>query len=133
MHFNKFYQNIRNTPEYDDLMEHKETEPEFKDLTSKGFMAIFYINDLMDQRYKMHQIVKLFPIEYIPTIKEVFQSRLKFSRDKRERKRFVWDKLQNWVKVVDRYNSTFVKDAEYFQEYYPSKKFAPSVERSVWD
>ena len=119
MNFNNFYQNIRNTPEYDVLMEHKETEPEFKALTSKGFMAIFYINDLMDQRYKMHQIVKLFSIEYIETIKEVFKSRLKFSRDKKQRKRFVWNKLQKWVKVVDCYNTKFVKDAEYFQEYYP--------------
>jgi hypothetical protein len=127
MDFNSFYQNIRKTKEYDDLMEHKETEPEFKELTSKGFMAIFYINDLLDQRYKIHQIIKLFPKDFHELIKQVFQSRLKFARNNQDRKRFVWDKLNIFVKTVEKYNEKFVNDNVYFETYYPIRKLKQQV------
>ncbi|MDA0361837.1 MAG: hypothetical protein O3A45_02410 [Proteobacteria bacterium] len=112
-------------------MEHKETEPEFKDLTSKGFMAIFYINDLLDHRYKIHQIIKLFSKDFHELIKEVFQSRLKFSKNNQGRKRFVWDKLNIFVKSVEIYNEKIVNDTDYFETYYPIRKYSQRVCCSV--
>jgi len=124
MDFNLFYKNIRKTKEYDDLMEHKETNDEFKDLTSKGFMAIFYINDLLEQKYKIHQIIKLFPKEkqYQELITSCFKRNLRFARNKNVRKKIIWDKVCIFVKTIEKYNEKFVNDAEYFQEYYPVRK-----------
>ena len=121
MDFNLFYQNIRKTPEYDDLMEHKETEPEFKELTSKGFMAIFYINDLLEQQYRIHEIIKLFPKEkqYQELIKSCFKRNLKFARNKNVRKKIIWDKVCIFVKTIEKYNEKFVNDNDYFDLYYP--------------
>ena len=129
MDFISFYQNIRKTKEYDDLMEHKETEPEFKGLTSKGFMAIFYINDLLEQRYKIHEIIKLFPKqkEYQELIKSCFKRNLTFARNKNNRKKIVWDKAVIFVKTVEKYNEKFVNDTDYFETYYPIRKLKQQV------
>ena len=59
MDFNKFVRKMRGTPEYDILLEAKEEQN--LPLTSKEYLAVFYANDLFDNKFKLPQILKLFP------------------------------------------------------------------------
>ena len=121
MDFNTFYKNIRQTEEYDTLMDLRYSYPEFKQLTSKGFMAVLYINDLFDQKYKVSQIIKLFKgqgTDYIQTIRDIFECRLKDAR-KSGRKKILWDKADIYIRTVENYNKKFVNDEDYFNQFYP--------------
>ena len=122
MSFKTFYKNIIKSDYYDILIERKPSE--FKDLTSKGYMAVLYISDLLDQRKKVKDIIKLFPAEeqYQLLIKEIFRARLEIARDSKQRRLIVWDKAKIFLDTVEKYNKKFVQDQEYFDLHSPFRK-----------
>ena len=112
MNFNKFVKKMRDTPEYDILLEAKEEQN--LPLTSKEYLAVFYANDLFDNKFKLPQILKLFPKEYWTIVGETLRGRIK-----PEGICVAWRNVGVWCNIADKYNKAFVKDTDYLEAYYP--------------
>jgi hypothetical protein len=123
MDFDKYYKNIRKTDIYDILIEKRYEYEEFASFTSKGFIAVLYINDLFDNRYKVKDILPLFKKEdYKKLVRDIFEVRLNVAKNNNEPKKILWDKLRTTLQLTEHYNRKYVNDKNYFDTYYPVRK-----------
>ena len=115
--FNKFYKTMRNTKEYDSIIELKENDIHLKKLTSKGVFAMFYANDLYEHGIAFINIIKLFEGEFKKIVTKSLMERLQLKSKKKLRVK--WSEAVLHIKTTVLYNDYFTKDSDYFDAYYP--------------
>ena len=74
MNFNIFYNKLRQTEEYDKLIQFKHDQ--FPQLTSKEYACYLFINDMLNRKQKVHEIVKLIEPKLHWVIKGTIKGRL---------------------------------------------------------
>jgi hypothetical protein len=107
MIFDSFLKQLRNTPEYDELMERKE-QYAFK-MTSREFCAMLWIHEMFDNKFTVKLIRQVIPQEFHNILTEIMRQRL-------SPKKLCID----WTKVLMSYNVCLFhnltradKDSEY--------------------
>lgn len=109
---------MRKSPLYDNILESKESDFLLKTLTSREVFAVFYANDLFDNRVVLKDILKLFDNMELKTL--VMNTLLERIRMGHKKKLVVaWAKAGVHLRVSDIYNKQYVNDLDYINNYYP--------------
>ena len=88
MEFNNFYKLMRKSPQYDKILESKENDFMLRLLTSREVFAIFYSNDLYDNKYTLCQILKLYNNTKLKRlVKDSLMERIKAQHKKKNLRR----------------------------------------------
>ncbi len=87
-------------------------------LTSREVFAIFYSNDLYDNKYTLCQILKLYNNTKLKRlVKDSLMERIKAQHKKKLV--VVWAEAGRCLNVTNIYNEQYVNDLNYFNDYHP--------------